>query len=435
MSNSRRLTIGSYNNQYLDENIPNNQIWYTSKNNSVISLRAAAFWGGVNVISNTYQNGRGVITFDGEITSISGSTGIYVFNDDNLNTITLPDSLTVIGEWVFKTRLAALNIPKNVETIKSKLDVDELTFESNIMTSKDYNSNGSNFFYTNCEIKKLILTPNVSVIGAKAFSYCDFELVLPETDLIFKGAAFEYSTIPSVTVEDNISIAKYTFMYYRGDVILRNTALVGKNYTYKNNYDISCNRLIIGDNIGKIGDYSLDNASPTEIIISDSVTSIGNYAFPSQDYEWTGITMSNNIKSIGDNCFRRHNVKEFRGKFASEDGKLLIINNVVVGAVLAEPSYIIPEGVTEIGGQVFSYSNLNNIDLPKSLEKINESAFQASTGLTSITSKAIIAPSINSNSLGGVGDSGILYYPTGSDYSGWLNILGTGWTGSPITIV
>ena len=82
-----------------DETIPNNQIWYiTEQGNTVTPYKADAF--GVNIISNVYKNGKGIITFDGALTSI----GEYAFkNCNNMVSITLPNSVTSIGKYAFET--------------------------------------------------------------------------------------------------------------------------------------------------------------------------------------------------------------------------------------------------------------------------------------------------------------------------------------------
>jgi hypothetical protein len=46
---------------------PNTQIMYTSITNNVVEPYSVSF-GGANVISNTYENGVGIITFDADVT-------------------------------------------------------------------------------------------------------------------------------------------------------------------------------------------------------------------------------------------------------------------------------------------------------------------------------------------------------------------------------
>ena len=65
----------------LEMPIPSNEIWYTSSNGNVIKPYSGYFNSnatamqtfGANITSNTYENGVGVITFDGDVTTIGGS--------------------------------------------------------------------------------------------------------------------------------------------------------------------------------------------------------------------------------------------------------------------------------------------------------------------------------------------------------------------------
>ena len=51
------------------QNIPNNQIWYTSFDGNVVTPSNTDVFG-ATITSNTYTNDKGVITFDGDVTMI-----------------------------------------------------------------------------------------------------------------------------------------------------------------------------------------------------------------------------------------------------------------------------------------------------------------------------------------------------------------------------
>jgi hypothetical protein len=70
---------------------------------------------------------------------------------------------------------------------------------------------------------------------------------------------------------------------------------------------------------------------------------------------------------------------------------------------------------------------------------IGNYALSGCTSLTSITCYAPTAPSISTNTFAYIKSNGILYYPSGSDYSSWLSTssgyLGhKNWTGQEITV-
>ena len=67
----------------IEYSIPNNEIHYTSIDGNIVTpYDETAF--GVNIVSNTYENGQGIITFDGPVTKI----GENAFEDsENLMSI------------------------------------------------------------------------------------------------------------------------------------------------------------------------------------------------------------------------------------------------------------------------------------------------------------------------------------------------------------
>ena len=91
----------------------------------------------------------------------------------------------------------------------------------------------------------------------------------------------------------------------------------------------------------------------------------------------------------------------------------------------------------KIGNYAFEHCHyLSAITFPASMaETIAPSNFGGyafrDSNLQSITSYSITAPILQSISFTGIRATGTLYYPSGSDYSSWLTLLGSGWTGVP----
>ena len=91
------------------------------------------------------------------------------------------------------------------------------------------------------------------------------------------------------------------------------------------------------------------------------------------------------------------------------------VGNHVVEFVLYDPTNI---------GNAFSYcTGLTSIVIPDSVTTIGDSAFYKCSELTEITSHAIIAPTIKSNTFRDVQSGGTLYVPSGStdSYSTWMS--------------
>ena len=107
----------------LEMPIPSNQIWYTSSDGNVIEPYKTDVFG-ATIISNTYENGLGIITFDGEVTKI-GKEAFMGYVDEakticyNLTNIILPSCITEISECAFEhcAKIKYITIPDCVTTI------------------------------------------------------------------------------------------------------------------------------------------------------------------------------------------------------------------------------------------------------------------------------------------------------------------------------
>lgn len=76
----------------------NNVIYYTTSDGEIITPYSTDVFG-ANIVSNEYVNDRGVLTFDGDVSSI----GDYAFFDrQSLTSITIPASVTRLGLYAFK---------------------------------------------------------------------------------------------------------------------------------------------------------------------------------------------------------------------------------------------------------------------------------------------------------------------------------------------
>ena len=154
------------------------------------------------------------------------------------------------------------------------------------------------------------------------------------------------------------------------------------------------------DPISNIGYCAFESANAlTEISIPYGITSIDEYAFR---FCWnlTKVTLPESLQHIGEEAFYNceglneitipnstqsidkrafaicKNLENFKGKFATEDGRALIIDNTVVAFAPKDISaYKIPDYVTTVGDMAFSHSNLTYILIPYSVTTIEKKAF------------------------------------------------------------
>ena len=92
-----------------------NEIWYTSSDGNIVTPNQTNAFGGANIVSNTYENGKGVIKFDDSVTSIE----FGAFGSCSFTSIVIPNSVTSIGNQVFYycIDLTSITIPNSVTSI------------------------------------------------------------------------------------------------------------------------------------------------------------------------------------------------------------------------------------------------------------------------------------------------------------------------------
>lgn len=169
--------------------IADNEIWYTSQNGEVIQPhKTDAF--NVKIVSNTYNDGKGVITFAAKLTTIKASA---FYNCDGLTDITMPNSITSIGESAFSgcNNLTSIAIPNSVTSIGERAffgcnNLAKVTNGNGITSIGDYAFNHCN------HLTSITIPDGVMTIGAFAFHYCSklTSITIPESVTDIKKSAF-----------------------------------------------------------------------------------------------------------------------------------------------------------------------------------------------------------------------------------------------------
>ena len=140
----------------------NDEIWYTTSDGKVVTpYRTSSL---PTIVSNTYVNGKGVIKFASDITSI----GDWAFNDcRNLTSVTIPDSVTSIGTGAFKNcdGFTDVTIPNSVTSIGANAfrDCDGLksvTIPDSVTSIEGY------AFYSCSRLKTILYTGTIAQYNA-----------------------------------------------------------------------------------------------------------------------------------------------------------------------------------------------------------------------------------------------------------------------------
>ena len=172
-----------------ESTIPNNQIWYTASS-KITPNKSSGF--GASIVSNIWDEStnKGVIEFDGDVTEIREEA----FMDESIKSITLPNSITKIGNYAFQGCwiLENITLPNNITNIPL------CTFDG-------------------CKKLKNIIIPNsVTKIYESAFEDCSSltNITIPDEVTFIGMSAFSGCTsITSITIPNNIqTICDYAFL-------------------------------------------------------------------------------------------------------------------------------------------------------------------------------------------------------------------------------
>lgn len=165
-------------------NIPRNQIFYTSSDNGKVlpATSQNVFGPGFTITSNTYFGGQGIITFDGDITTV----GEMAFSGcANLKSVILPEGVTSIGERAFEecTSLTDITISTNTTSV-GDLAFLNCTSLSRIALPDKVTETGDGIFQLCTALTNLRLSEGVEEIAEDGFGFHfnDFKVIeLPST--------------------------------------------------------------------------------------------------------------------------------------------------------------------------------------------------------------------------------------------------------------
>ena len=213
------------------------------------------------------------------------------------------------------------------------------------------------------------------------------DICVPNNQIWYTNGSTTERTKPYNSDVFGANIISNTFDAKKGCWVIKfdgDVTTIGENaFSYS-----SLTSVAIPDSITEIGVQAFYCCSSlTSVTIPDSLTEIGAQAFYYCS-RLTSATIPDSVTTIGYGAFAEcSNLREFNGKFASEDNRCLIIDgrlNSFAPAGLTE--YVIPDSVTTIGDYAFyGCSSLTSVTIPDSVTTIGEWAFSNCDSLTRIT--------------------------------------------------
>ena len=267
-------------------------------------------------------------------------TGVSLAYDDTLKSVTIPDSVTSIGEDAFRlcASLKSITIPDSVTSI------------------------GANAFKYCYSLTSITIPDSVTSIGANAFEDC--------------------TSLTSAAISNSVTeIGICTFV---GCKSLTSVTIPGSVTSIGSNAFYGCTSLksvTIPNSVTSIGPFAFSYCrSLASITIPDSVTKIDNSAF-GYCTSLTSVTIPGSVTSIGESAFDRC---ESLTNVTIQDGVTSINQFAFVGCT-SLTSITIPASVTSIDEFVFSgCTSLTSITIPASVTKIANRVFAYCDSLTDI---------------------------------------------------
>jgi hypothetical protein len=326
----------------------------------------------------------------GEVTIPSTTNGYPVtaigtnaFQWSGLSSVTIPDSVTNIGDGAFLLCFSLTSFDVNASN-PSYASVSGVLFNKTLTTliQCPINRAGSSYAIPN----------SVTSIGENAFANCSLTSVtIPNSVTNIGESAFASCSLTSVTIPNSVT---------------------------------------------NISDFAFGLCPLTSVTIPNSVTTIGELAF-SYNSTLRTVAIPESVTTIGDGAFLdcsalgSMNVNTSNPNYASAGGVLF---DKPVTTLIEYPggrtgSYVIPGSVTTVGEWAFEGCGLTSVTIPASVTAIGVAAFSVCTSLRQVFFQGN-APS--ANGVAGSADTtvfansgtGKVYYVPGT--TGWGATFG-GW--------
>ena len=364
------------------------EIWYTSTDGMVVNPTLSSAFD-ATIVSNTYENGKGVIKFDGPITMIGEGAfeGVYSPNT-RLQSITIPEGVTTIGLRAFRYcyDLTEVNLPESLTTIEERA-----------------------FIY--CSFKSIDIPDAVTFIGAQAFDSTSLtSVVIPDNVTVLGRMAFGYcDNLESITFGKSVTeigdqvcegCEKLTHV-----VIPDNVVKLG---AHAFTYCTSMQKITIGSGVKEFGESAFTNCTGTlelhsnllkydalkyskfsELIIGDEVTELmADTAYA----PITKLTIGSGLRKMMSSftsSLKTVNIKStndwFKIEFANASSNPLYNGATLYVDGKQVTEIFVPTDITKIGDyQMYSYTGVYTVYIPSNIKEIGISAFEGCNHISTL---------------------------------------------------
>lgn len=333
------------------------------------------------------------LTLGNSLTTI----GDYAFYQDSITSLDIPDSVTTIGQFAFsKNNISGtVEIPQSITTIDYSVfshnniekiilpntltEIMDSAFAYNLITSvslpPDLEEVGGWSFYDN-KISELTINSKLKTISPYSFAYNEIEnLSIPSNVETISSSAFYNSKIQNLTLSSgikeigslafcyndisNISIPSSVTTLGSGAFAASASNTSDTDYVYKRNSDGT-------DDTTKLNSYTKKSKS---LNIPTSITQIMDYAF--YGTSTISVHFHPDITYVGSNAFAYCKLD----MILDWPSTIETIQSGTFFGNITMSRFVIPEGVKTIGSNAFNKCNFTTVEIPSTVETIENMAF------------------------------------------------------------
>jgi len=358
--------------------VPSNEIWY--QKSTPVETEAGYF--DRSIVSHTFDDGKGVIVFDGPVTRIGTEDGVPVFGE--VYEINLPNTIEVIGPRTFRhAYFHHFWAPDNLKSIGTDafsanqllsrfngkcatddekalvIDGEMLAYataslEETLIIPEGVTSLAKRLFFGQTEIREVILPEGLQSIGEQCFAHC---------------YSLETATLPGQ-------------LSYLGWYAFENCPLLRE---FKGDCRFVHDGRMFVDENNTIVAYAGFGA--TECVIPEGVRDMSD-GFLTNNRTLRSITVPSTLQSIRtDWVYGCDNLEAFYGPYASEDHHCLILPSGLLAGVTPNlpVDYTLPEGIRSVFFRAFAGNKTTErLTVSDDLSYLYDGAFEEMLALRTI---------------------------------------------------